>query len=496
MKILIIGGGIAGLAAGIFAQRAGFESVLFEQHRITGGECTGWDRKGFHIDGCIHWLTGTKPGTDLYNLWVETGVLENTEVYQPDISATVEHEGCTITLYRDLEKTKHHLIEVSPDDRDEIEKLMNYTERFLSFQMPCRKPFDLLNIFDKLKLGISMRDLGPVMKELGKISIEQYVQRFHHPAVKEAFMSGLVGTYSAYILPFTLAVFASGNGGRPAGGSRAMAQRMEKKYTSLGGRTEIRQQVKEIIIEKGIAKGVLLADGSEVYGDYIVPACDARITFQKLLGGKYTDKKFEQKYADPKAYPLFSCIYASFGVDADLSEYPADFVFQTTPFSFEDGSKNQLSIKHYCYEPSFSPEGKTIVIAYFHASYDWWKEKRNNIDSYTAEKTRLGNDIIERIENRFPELTGKINLLDVATPATYERYCGAYKGAWMSFGITPEGKDLNHDGRIKGIKNLYMAGQWLMPSGGVPAALVTGKWAVQRICRAEKIFKGFSFDLK
>ena len=58
MKITIVGGGIAGLAAGIFAQKAGFESVIFEQHSITGGECTGSYRKGFHIDVCIHWLTG------------------------------------------------------------------------------------------------------------------------------------------------------------------------------------------------------------------------------------------------------------------------------------------------------------------------------------------------------------------------------------------------------------------------------------------------------
>jgi len=486
-KIIIIGGGIAGLTAGIFAQKAGFESVIFEQHSIMGGECTGWDRKGFHIDGCIHWLTGTKPGTDLHKLWVETGALENTEVYQPDIFTTVEHEGQTVTLYRDLEKTKNHLLAISPDDRVEIEKLINYTERFFSFQMPCRKPFDLMSIFDKIKLGMSMKDVGPVMKALGKITLGEYLERFKAPAIKEALKSGVGETYSAYILPFTLATFISGNGGRPVGGSRAMAQRMEDKYISLGGKAETFRAVTEIIIEEGFAKGVLLADGSEVYSDYIVPSCDAHITLQKLLKGKYTDKKFEEKYANQKAYPLLSCIYASFGVDADLSAYPADFVFQTAPFSFENSSKDQLSIKHYCYEPFFAPEGKSTVIAYYQASYDWWKEKRNNLDNYKAEKMRLGNDIMERIETRFPELKGKISLLDIATPVTYERYCGAYQGAWMSFGITPEGKNLNHDGRIRGVMNFYMAGQWLMPPGGVPAALVTGKWAIQRICRAEKI---------
>lgn len=487
MKIIIVGGGIAGLSAGIFAQKAGFESVIFEKHSITGGECTGWDRKGFHIDGCIHWLTGTKPETDLYNLWVETGVLEDTEVYQPDILTMVEHGGKTITLYRDLEKIKKHLLEISPDDRAEIEKLVNYTERFMNFQMPCGKPLDLMNMPDKIKLGLSMKDVGPVMKDLGKITLGEYVERFKHPAIKEVLKSGVVETYSAYILPFTLATFISGNGGRPKGGSRAMAQRMEDKYISLGGKIEVRREVKEIIIEEGFAKGVLITDGSEVRGAYIVPTCDAHITLQKLLKGKYADKKFEEKYANPKAYPLISCIYASFGVDADLSTYPADFVFQTSPFSFEDGSKDQLSIKHYCYEPSFAPKGKSIIIAYNHANFDWWKKKHKNKDNYKEEKMRLGQDIMERIEARFPELMGKINLLDVATPVTYERYCGAYKGAWMSFGITPKGKNLNHDGVVKGIKNLYMAGQWLMPSGGVPTALVTGKWAIQRICRIVKI---------
>jgi phytoene desaturase len=67
-KIVIIGGGIAGLSAGIFAQKNGFESTILEKHHTTGGECTGWDRRGYHIDGCIHWLVGTKEGTPIREL--------------------------------------------------------------------------------------------------------------------------------------------------------------------------------------------------------------------------------------------------------------------------------------------------------------------------------------------------------------------------------------------------------------------------------------------
>jgi len=484
-KVIIIGGGIAGLSAGIYAQKAGFQSVIYEKHTIFGGECTGWDRKGFHIDGCIDWLTGTKPGTDLYDLWVEVGALENVEIYQPDSFATYEYEGKKVNLWRDLDEFKAELLKISPEDKPEIKKLCKYIERYFNFQIPCKKPLDLMGILDKIKLGISMKDIGFIMNKLEKITISEYLSRFKNPIIREVLNIGVHQNYCAYILPFTYATVMSGNGGRPKGGSKAMAQRMEEKYRSLGGEVELGQEVEEIIIEKDLAKGVLLSDGRMVYGDYIVPTCDTNITFHKLLKDKYQDEEFIKKYENEKAYPLFTCVYVSLGVDADLSDYSSDLVFQTSQFPFEDGSLNQISIKHYCYEPSFAPESKSVLTSYINANYDWWKEKKQNIEEYKAEKVKLGINIIERIEEHFPELQGKITLLDVATPLTFERYCGAYKGSYMSFGTTPEGKQMLHDGKIKDIKNLYMGGQWLMPPGGLPAALVTGKWAIQKICHAE-----------
>jgi phytoene dehydrogenase-like protein len=53
-KIIIVGGGIAGLAAGVYALKAGFEAEIYEKNPVPGGECMGWNRKGYHIDNCIH----------------------------------------------------------------------------------------------------------------------------------------------------------------------------------------------------------------------------------------------------------------------------------------------------------------------------------------------------------------------------------------------------------------------------------------------------------
>lgn len=487
-RIAIIGGGIAGLTAGIYAQKAGFDSTVYEQHSIVGGECTGWDRDGFHIDGCLHWLTGTKRGTELYKMWQEVGALGTVDIYQPDSFATVEMKGKTVTIHRNLSKLKAHLMEVSPEDESEIEKFCNSIEKCLDYEMPSTKPVDLMGWRDKWQVAKSMKDIAPVISQLSRISVKDYLKRFKSPVLREALKTGIHEDYSAHVLPFTFATFICGNGGRPRGGSRELAWRMEEKYRSLGGELKLHTKVKKIEINKGYAQGMVLANGRTVFADYVIPACDTRVVLDHLLQRKYHEKQLEAMYADSEKYPLFTCVYASFRVDEDLSDYPGDYVFETkNPVYFEDRILEQLAWQHYCYEPSFAPPGKSVVIIYISASFDWWKEKAHNQFEYSAAKWKLGKRLIQAMEEKFPELTDKIHLLDMATPLTYERYCSAYRGAYMSFGVTPKGKQLVHDGKIKGIKNLYMCGQWLMPPGGLPVALVTGKWAIQRISEEENL---------
>ena len=53
----------------------------------------------------------------------------------------------------------------------------------------------------------------------------------------------------------------------------------------------------------------------------------------------------------------------------------------------------------------------------------------------------------------------------------------------MSFITKPHVKQVNMDGRIRGLDNLIVAGQWTAAPGGLPMAACSGKFAVQRIKR-------------
>ena len=128
-KVVIIGGGVAGLSAGIYALLAGFDAEIYEKNAVPGGECIGWNRKGYHIDNCIHWLTGTKNGTELNELWRKVGAIDDDTQYAPiDAFFSSTYNGRSVTLWNDLERTKRELIAASPEDADEINHFIESVE--------------------------------------------------------------------------------------------------------------------------------------------------------------------------------------------------------------------------------------------------------------------------------------------------------------------------------------------------------------------------------
>lgn len=491
-KIIIIGGGISGLSSGIYAQMKGFDSIILEKHAIAGGECTGWDRNGYHIDGCIHWLIGTKKGTLANKLWKEVGALDGIDIYEAEAFLVYNYKGTRIVLYRDLIKLQKHLLALSPEDTAIINEFcedikgLNHSADF------AEKPIDLMSPIEILKTFSAMEAQGKIMKKYGKMTFPEFAQKFKHPGIKEMFNALSIDDLSIAMFMMGFGNFVAGNAGIPKGGSRAFALRMEDKYIKLGGKLQKNCGVKEILIEKGLAKGVVLENGTTVYGDYIIASCDPRVTFDHLLKGNYSDRLLKKRYENPKDYKLFSSIYISLSVDAPLEDHPRSEFLTFEPFSIHNETIDTLSFTNYSYEESFAPKGKTVVTTPINVpakeSYDYWLELSKDQEAYKKEKLRIATAVIKGFEQNYPKLKGKVNLLDVATPVTFHRYAGAYQGAYMPFFLTINSKMMfYHNGKIKGLKKCYLSGQWTMDMGGLPGALLSGKETLQRICKKEKV---------
>lgn len=290
-KVIVIGGGIAGLSAGIFAQTNGFETEIYEKHTILGGECTGWNRNGYHIDNCIHWMTGTKKGTSLYDLWEYVGAFgKDVEIIQRDSFFTCEYDGKTLTLWKDIDRTEREMLELAPEDEKQIKEFAQSVRAAEAMEMPTDKPMDMYTLHEMIKLGKSMGSAGKIYSELGKISVKEYAEKFSSQIIRHTITDFMFDSYPAYAMIFSYATFTSGNGSIPKGTSLGVVQRMQKRFEEAGGKVHTGIGAAKINIDGKTANSVTFSDGSTAEADYIICACDANVTFGQLLDKKYMPK--------------------------------------------------------------------------------------------------------------------------------------------------------------------------------------------------------------
>ncbi len=485
-KVIIIGGGIGGLSAGIYALRAGFEAEIYEKNAVAGGECMGWNRKGYHIDNCIHWLTGTDQKTKLWQVWKAVGAIdENTQYVSPKKFYSSRIGNQEITLWTDLKRTEKEMIEAAPEDEAEIRKFIQYVEYAKCCVIPSEKPLDMMKIKDYIEMGKDMADMPKVMKEYGKINCGDLAKRFKNPVMQKLMSDYLPADYTAYSFLVSYATMASGNGNIPLKGSLAMSLRIAQKFKDMGGVLHTNTAAKRIIIEKKKATGIELEDGTIVKADEVISAVDVDFLYGKLIDRKYMPKDLKKAYANRKGYPITSGFQVAYAIDSSFSGEDTVF-FDCEPLKIGSQSYTRMSVKSYAYDKSFAPEGKTVLqanIAQSDIDYEFWSSLSK--DEYKQKKAELAEELTKRVVAAFPELEGKIEFLDCWTPLTYNRYCNAFHGSYMGFVTTVGNKQMRFKGIVKGVDNLFVAGQWVMSPGGLPIAVISGKFAVQRILKRD-----------
>ena len=173
-KIIIIGGGIAGLSAGIYSKLNGFDAEIIEMHTTTGGQCTAWERKGYRFDYCLHWLAGTRKGP-FHDIWKETNVLnDQTEIIDHEIhSQIIGKNGNKFTIYADIDRWEKYLLELAPEDEKPIRSMCKEMRKSALLE-PFSLPPELRSLFDYIRLLPKMLPLFFVIKKFGRLTCSEY----------------------------------------------------------------------------------------------------------------------------------------------------------------------------------------------------------------------------------------------------------------------------------------------------------------------------------
>ncbi len=474
-KVIVIGAGISGLISAVYARRSGFETLVLEKASNPGGVSTSWRRKGYLFEGGIHWLIGSNPKNPLHDIWTETGALQaNNPVYAKDpVYTLVDATGVRKeALYRDLRKL---------GDVPGLRSLRFHVACFRHFHTPIQDIFGLkcrhprgFNPWEYVKMLPAVL-LTPYLMS---ISSRDYLKRIKDKHLQDLLSAVVDPGINALSLIYTLSTFAAeGDSGYPAGGSLRMAQNMADTLVSLGGEIRYRTPAEQIITRPDGSYLVQTA-GETIQADAVIITMDTRRAIDKLF-----PEPLQERWARKLRKELMTehCMFLGVGIKADLSSYPrAMQVVLDPPLEAAGRQYPLLIVNNYSQEKDYAPEGCSAITSLLGGeSYAFWKAAWED-GSYKEKKEEVIRAFLERMVQYIPEIEGNVEVTDLATPLTYERYCDTFEGSYMTHWL-PKRDFLTAPIHYK--KGLYFAGQRTAYSGGLPPAATSARTAAQFLCR-------------
>lgn len=509
-KVVIVGAGLAGLSAGIYARQAGYDVEIYEKNLEAGGCCSAWKRGPYTIDNCIHWMTGTLKDSMQYKIWKNLGALsDDTKYIKRESFLSCEYQGQKITLWRDIERTKKEMLELSPEDEKEILRFIDYTRLASTLQQPYENFTEVRNAFNDFNSYVPRSKLLTSVFEYVFKSSTDMAKQFKHPLLQKLFTDFMCKDYESYWLVLSYSIFVANNGDIPEGGSAGVVERMVKTFKDLGGKLYLGLPVSKIVLSKQKftidkevfskravdyykvrkitarnAEGILLVDETFVEADYVICACDIFYTFGTLLKRKYAPASIRRiKHGKCKS-PIYSSFQTAFAVQGEMPEVD-QLTFSCRPVNVAKETYDRICVKNYrCYGDYIAPKGETVIqvsLVQYVQDYEYWHKLRQQPVLYKKKKNEVAHEILARIEERFPEYRGKIKLIDCWTPYTYHRMNNCYYGAYMRFITTATNRNAFLPIDVKDLRNVFLASHWLRYPGGIPTASALGGVVVNRI---------------
>ena len=485
-SIIIIGAGMGGLAAGIYGRLNGFDTRIFEMNAVPGGQCCAWKREGYTFDGCIHHLFGCAPASRIYALWQELGAMPCDMVKTEECTSVLAPDGRLFRDYYDLERLEAHLMELAPGDAKMIAEYVQGCRTFVGRDLLGDMMLGPMRERSRALTGLAgrLKWLTPTMEKFG--------QRFRDPFLRRAFPLLI---YSAPSVPLFIHLIRHAYGVDdilqwPVGGSLRFALSIERRYKALGGEIAYNSKVEKILVENGRAVGVRLVDGSEHRADVVISDADGRKTIMEMLDGRFADDKILKECAEPPDTTAWS-VHVFLGVKRDLSAEPSALIMLLDePVEIAGHRCESLEMQIFGFDQTMAPAGKGVIKAELFSDYSFWQRLAVDRTAYEEEKAKAADRTIDVLESRFPGLRGQIEMIDVPTQLTWERYMGGTHGfanmptkkASIWSGLKGAGGDLT----LCGLENFYFVGVWASMAGSLFGNALSGRLAIQTICRRQK----------
>ena len=499
-KAIVVGGGLAGLAAAVELAVGGMRVTVVERNQHLGGKMNVLDQAGFRFDMGPTILTLPQ---------VVRGIIARSGRRPEDYLQLVRLDPQWRCLYED--GTRIDLLEdlggmAAAMDRqfpgmgagEGWRRFIDWSRRMYRLSDKVFFYKDLGGIIDLMKRppagdpGLLGDVMAMRMHSTVAGTVHRWIREPHLRQLSEHFLQ-YVGS-SPFLSPAILGLIAAAQVDHGCwyamGGTRQVAHALERILREEGAEIVTGTGVKRIVQRDGAACGVELEDGRALQADLVVSNCDVQRTYRDLLGDAGSVRA--QQSIAARYTPACSGVVLYLGLDRQYDHLlHHNFLFSGDSIAeFDDIYAKGLPARdptiYLCVpsrtDPDQAPKGGEALYALIHTPWrregQRWEGAGGMLEAYRPviidKLKRFGMQDIER----------HIVVERSLTPASIERLYNAEGGA--IYGLASHGK--LHGGfkprnRSAAVRNLYLAGGSANPGPGVPMVLMSGVTAAHAALR-------------
>ena len=477
-SVIVIGAGVAGLAAAIRLARKGQIVTVLEANKYPGGKLTELRLGNYRFDAGPSLFTLPEEVEDLFQL-CQTPIKEHFQYEKLDTTCKYFYpDGTEVNAYADQERLVKELNEKTGEPEENIRKALEKS----AFLYDHLAPVFMRKTLHKLSTWTDSNAFK-AYKKLFKFDFNRSMNQVNESRFQSDKVIQLFNRYATYNgsdpyqTPATLNIIPHlefGIGAYfPQKGMHEITKCLYELAKKSGVKFQFHTPVKKIVVHQGVAKGVNTQMGFHK-ADRVISNMDVVSTYKRLLKDHSQPTRLLNQ---PKSS---SAIIFYWGVKKEFKHLDLHNIFFSDNYQAEF---DHLFNKKTLYEdptvylnitstqnPTDAPEGCqnwfTMINAPNNQGQDWdqliAQAKQNILDKLSKQ---LGTDIAPLID-----------IEDVLDPRTIESRTSSAQGAL--YGNSSNNKYaafLRHPNFSKKIKNLYFCGGSVHPGGGIPLSLLSAR---------------------